>query len=113
MSDNEIKRFLTIQSHERFARLFIENCTSKILVFSEDEVYIYNTEFNYYQLTSSTSLIMSIISKVLHEILERWEDKFEKEQIYIMNLNIDPDDKKLRSDRISDTIRQNNTAIKN
>jgi hypothetical protein len=36
---------------------------------------------------------MSIISKVLHEILERWEDKFEKEQIYIMNLNIDPDDK--------------------
>ena len=113
MSDNEIKRFLTIQSHERFARLFIENCTSKILVFSEDEVYIYNTEFNYYQLTSSTSLIMSIISKVLHEILERWEDKFEKEQIYIMNLNIDPDDKKLRSDRIRETIRQNNTAIKN
>ena len=113
MSDNEIKRFLTIQSHERFARLFIENCTSKILVFSEDEVYIYNTEFNYYQLTSSTSLIMSIISKVLHEILERWEDKFDKEQIYIMNLNIDPDDKKLRSDRIRETIRQNNTAIKN
>jgi phage/plasmid-associated DNA primase len=56
---------------------------------------------------------MSIISKVLHEILERWEDKFEKEQIYIMNLNIDPDDKKLRSDRIRETIRQNNTAIKN
>ena len=25
MTDNEIKRFLTIQSHERFANLFIEN----------------------------------------------------------------------------------------
>ncbi len=113
MSDNEIKRFLTIQSHERFARLFIENCTSKILVFSEDEVYIYNTEFNYYQFTSSTSLIMNIISKVLHEILELWQVNFDKEQIHIMNLNIDPDDKKLRSDRIRETIRQNNTAIKN
>ena len=30
-----------------------------------------------------------------------------------MNLNIDPDDKKLRGDRIRETIRQNNTAIKN
>ena len=50
MSDAEIKRFLTIQSHERFARLFIENCTSKILVFAEDEVYIFNNEFKYYQM---------------------------------------------------------------
>jgi phage/plasmid-associated DNA primase len=56
---------------------------------------------------------MNIISKVLHEILELWQVNFDKEQIHIMNLNIDPDDKKLRSDRIRETIRQNNTAIKN
>ena len=79
MSDNEIKRFLTIQSHERFAKLFIENCTSKILVFDENEVYVYNSEFNYYQITPSISLIMNIISKVLHGILEQWQTKFEKE----------------------------------
>ena len=113
MTDNEIKRFLTIQSHERFAKLFIDNCTSKILVFNELEVYIYNTEFKYYQLTSSISLIMNIISKVLHEILDKWQIKFDKEQTSIMNLDIDPDDKKMRSDRIRETIKQNNTAIKN
>ena len=56
---------------------------------------------------------MNIISKVLHEILELWQVNFDKEQIHIMNLNIDPDDKKLRSDRIRETIRQNNIAIKN
>ena len=113
MTDNEIKRFLTIQSHERFAKLFIDNCTSKILVFNELEVYIYNTEFKYYQLTSSISLIMNIISKVLHEILDKWQIKFDKEQTSIMNLDIDQDDKKMRSDRIRETIKQNNTAIKN
>ena len=113
MSDTEIKRFLTIQSHERFAKLFIENCTSKILVFSEDEVYVYNSEFNYYQITPSISLIMNIISKVLHGILEQWQTKFEQEQIQIMNLYIDADEKKLRSDRIRETIKQNNLAIKN
>ena len=94
MTDNEIKRFLTIQSNERFAKLFIDICTSKILVFNELEVYIYNTEFKYYQLTSSISLIMNIISKVLHEILDEWQIKFDKEQTAIMNLDIDPDDKR-------------------
>jgi len=113
MSDNEIKRFLTIQSHERFAKLFIENCTSKILVFDENEVYVYNSEFNYYQITPSISLIMNIISKVLHGILEQWQTKFEKEQIQIMNLDIDADEKKLKSNRIRETIKQNNMAIKN
>jgi phage/plasmid-associated DNA primase len=113
MSDNEIKRFLTIQSHERFAKLFIDNCTSKILVFNEDEVYIYNNEFKYYQLASSATLIMNIISKVLHEITERWQVKFEEEQKSIMNTDIDADDKKLKIDRIRETIKQNNTAIKN
>ena len=113
MTDNEIKRFLTIQSHERFGKLFIENCTSKILVFSEDEVYIYNTEFKYYQLSSSSSLLMNIISKVLHEITDKWQIKFEQEQKDIMNMDIDADDKKVRGDRIRETIKQNNTAIKN
>jgi hypothetical protein len=56
---------------------------------------------------------MNIISKNLHEILEKWRVKFDKEQNHIMNLDIDPDDKKMRSDRIRETIKQNNTAIKN
>ena len=54
INDNEIKRFLNIQSHERFAKLFIDNCTSNIKVFDKGEVYIYNNEFNYYQLATST-----------------------------------------------------------
>ena len=113
MTDNEIKRFLTIQSHERFAKLFIENCSSKILVFNEDEVFIYNNEFKYYQLSSSTSLMMNIISKVLHEITDKWQIQFEQEQRDIINMDIDADDKKLRGDRIRETIKQNNMAIKN
>ena len=52
---------------------------------------------------------MNIISKVLHDILDKWQIKFDKEQTSIMNLDIDPDDKKMRSDRIRETIKQNNT----
>jgi len=56
---------------------------------------------------------MNIISKVLHEITEKWQVKFEQEQKDIMNMDIDADDKKVRGDRIRETIKQNNTAIKN
>ena len=114
MSDAEIKRFLTIQSHERFARLFIENCTSKILVSAEDEVYIFNNEFKYYQMGSSSSLMMNLISKVLHEITDKWQIKFEQEmKNAINNSDMDSDDKKQKIKRISETIQQTNTAIKN
>ena len=114
INDNEIKRFLNIQSHERFAKLFIDNCTSNIKVFDKGEVYIYNNEFNYYQLATSTSLIMSIVSKVLHTVIEKWQDKFEKEQMDIASdRELEPDAKKLKMDRIRDILKQCNGAIKN
>ena len=114
MNDNEIKRFLTIQSHERFAKLFIDNCTSNIKVFDKGEVYIYNTEFNYYQLATSSSLIMNIVSKVLHAVIEQWQNKYETEQMDIAgDRELEPDAKKLKMDRIREILKHCNVALKN
>ena len=45
-SEAQIKIFLNIQSHERFAKLFIKESTTKTIVFSKKEIYMYNTTFN-------------------------------------------------------------------
>ena len=47
-SEAQIKTFLNIQSHERFAKLFITESTTKTIIFSKKEIYMYNTAFNYY-----------------------------------------------------------------
>ena len=49
MPESDIKKFLAIQSNERFATLFIENSSTKTLIFSKKEMYIYNDKFNYYE----------------------------------------------------------------
>ena len=42
-TDREIKKFLNVCSHERFAKLFIEESTTTIIVFSKKEVFVYNS----------------------------------------------------------------------
>ena len=63
---------------------------------------------------SSSSLMMNLISKVLHEITDKWQIKFEQEMKNVINnSDMDSDDKKQKIKRISETIQQTNTAIKN
>jgi phage/plasmid-associated DNA primase len=57
---------------------------------------------------------MNLISKVLHEITDKWQIKFEQEMKNVINnSDMDSDDKKQKIKRISETIQQTNTAIKN
>ena len=81
VQEREIKMILEIQSNERFAKLFLEECTTKIIVLSEKEVYIFNKEFKYYQIVKNNGLIMNLISEVLHKVLEQWIDKYQTQRI--------------------------------
>ena len=114
VQEREIKMILEIQSNERFAKLFLEECTTKIIVLSEKEVYIFNKEFKYYQIVKNNGLIMNLISEVLHKVLEQWIDKYQKERIEIVrNTDIDKAEKDMLIKDNAKSIKDVYTAIKN
>ena len=49
-SESSIRRFLEIQSHERFAKLYLKHTKTPLIVLSKKEIFMYNPEFKYYQL---------------------------------------------------------------
>ncbi len=79
MSVSHIKKFLAIQSHERFADLFISESTTKTIIFSKKEMYIYNNEFNYYEPVDIGGRFLKLVSSVLHKAIEEWEQRFLKD----------------------------------
>ena len=77
MSDTQIKSFLAIQTHERFAKLFIKYTPTKLVVISQKEIFMFNKEFNYYQPVGIRGKLMSLVSDVLHAFIEPWSETFE------------------------------------
>ena len=70
VQEREIKMILEIQSNERFAKLFLQECTTKIIVLSEKEVYIFNKEFRYYQRVKDNGLIINLVMDLLQLQME-------------------------------------------
>ncbi len=103
MSEKQIKRFLSIQSHERFAKLLIEESKTKTAIFSKKDMYIYNTEFKYYEPVDIGGRFLNLVSRVLHEAIEPWEQHFAKKlALAIADKELDKEDK----DEIKTHIKQ-------
>ena len=113
MSDTEIKNFLTIQTHERFAKLFIKYTPTKLVVISQKEIFMFNKEFNYYQPVSVRGKLMSLVSDVLHKIMEPWSTPFEKRFLEIkLSKDISKEDKDDETERIKKILKSITNAIK-
>ena len=113
MSDTEIKSFLAIQTHERFAKLFIKCTPTKLVVISDKELFMFNKEFNYYQPVGIRGKLMSLVSDVLHAIIEPWSEPFEKKFIDIkMNKSLSVQDKDEEVERVKKILKQITNAIK-
>lgn len=116
-----IETFLKLQSHERFADLFIKKCKTKIIVLATEgkdrtsyEVYIYNTKFQYYERTNADAKLMKMISSVLHEVLEKWLEKYETMLGEIMaDKEMQPDDKQEQLEKLRAVIKNLYKAIQN
>jgi len=112
-SEAQIKTFLTIQSHERFAKLFIAESTTKTIVFSKKEIYMYNMEFKYYQPVDMNGRFLHLVSKVLHESIDKWTDIFLKKVFLTKSDNdLDPEEKKDVLEAMKLTLKQINAATK-
>ena len=113
MSDTEIKSFLAIQTHERFAKLFIKYTPTKLVVISQKEIFMFNKEFNYYQPVGIRGKLMSLVSDVLHAIIEPWSVPFEKKFLEIkLDKTLNKEDKDEETERIKKILKQITNAIK-
>lgn len=90
-----IKTLLRLQSHEKFAKLFISNCKTNIKVLSTKDIYIYNTDLKYYQKVQATGKLMVLVSEVLHPILNNYLFMFEKYLKKLKNQKKQCDDDKM------------------
>ena len=94
-TESEILKFLAIPSHERYAKMFIAESPHKVVVFSTEKVYMYNTEFCYYQEVHIWGKFQRLVSSVLHSVLEPWEDVYaERQAAIISNDALSTDEKK-------------------
>lgn len=113
LSEKQIKKFLAIQSHERFANLFISESKTKTVIFSKKEMYIYNTEFNYYEPVDLDGRFKSLVSKVLHATIEPWEHHFaQKLADVVSNKELDKEEKNEIKDQLKIIQKQLTIAIK-
>ena len=76
--------FFSLQTHERFADIFLQNCTQKIIVLSEKDVYRFNLEYKYYEKISPFGILAQVISDTIHQWIYRWDKHF-KQQIDTLN----------------------------
>ena len=113
MTEQQIKKFLTIQTDERFAKLFISQSSTKLIVLSKKDIYMFNNEFNYYQPVEMNGKLLSLVSDVLHRTIEPWYEPYEKQILTIkMNKDLDKEEKYELSDRIKIILKQITSAIK-
>ena len=112
-TDREIKKFLNVCSHERLAKLFIEESTTTIVVFSKKEVFVYNDKFNYYEPVDIHGRFLSLVSNTLHKVIEPWDELFSDQLMQIMaNKELDKQERDEAKERIKKIIQQISTAIK-
>jgi len=113
LSEKQIKKFLAIQSHERFAKLFIAESKTKTIIFSKKEMYIYNTEFSYYEPVDLGGRFISLVSDVLHATIEPWEQHFaQKLADVVSNKELDKEEKNEIKDQLKVIQKQLTVAIK-
>ena len=112
-TDVEIKQFLSVCSHERFAKLFIEESTTKIVVLSKKDIYVFNSNFNYYEPVDIHGRFLSLVSDILHKVIEPWENKFNAQLAKIIeDREMNKDDKDTAKEKIQKIVKQINGAIK-
>jgi len=112
-SEKQIKQFLTIQSHERFAKLFISESKTKTIIFVKKEMYIYNKEFSYYEPVDFDGRFKHLVSEVLHTTIEPWEQHFAKKlSDVVQNKELDKEEKDEIKDKLKLIQKQIANAIK-
>jgi phage/plasmid-associated DNA primase len=112
-SEKKIKKFLTFCSQERFAKLFIEQSQTKIIVFSKKEVFVYNDKFNYYEPVDIHGRFLSLVSNILHDIIEPWDEHFStKLKTIINNKELDKDEQDQSKEETKKIQKQIKGAIK-
>ena len=113
LSEQKIKSFLKIQSDERFAKLFISQSPTKLIVLSKKEIYMFNDEFKYYQPVEMNGKLLSLVSDVLHQTIEPWSEMFENKMMAIkLDKELGKDEKDEESDRIKIVLKQITSAVK-
>jgi hypothetical protein len=78
LSEQKMREFLEMQTHERFAKIYFKFSTTPLIVLSKKEIYMFNPEFKYYQYVEQTGRLMSLVSDVLHTALNTFNDHFDK-----------------------------------
>ena len=114
LSDSSMRRFLDIQSHERFANIYFKFSTTPLVVLSKKEIYMYNPEFKYYQHVDQTGRLMSLVSDVLHKALNEIHAHFKNKLLEVKtDEELDQSDKDEALNELKRVIKQVNTATKN
>ena len=114
LSDSSMRRFLDIQSHERFANIFFKFSVTPLVVLSKKEIYMYNPEFKYYQHVDQTGRLMSLVSDVLHKALNEIHVHFKNKLLEVKtDEELDQSDKDEALNELKRVIKQVNTATKN
>ena len=80
-----ITMFLAMPSNERYAKMFIVESPYKTVIFSKKEMYIYNPEFCYYEPVDIGGRFLTLVSKVLHSVIEPWEELYAKKLSIVVN----------------------------
>jgi len=108
-----MRRFLDIQSHERFANIYFKFSTTPLVVLSKKDIYMYNTEFKYYQHVDQSGRLMSLVSDVLHKALNEIHLHFKNKLIEVKtDAELDQSDKDEALNELKTVIKQVNTATK-
>ena len=114
LSDSNMRRFLEIQSHERFANIYFKFSTTPLVVLSKKEIYMYNPEFKYYQHVDQAGRLMSLVSDVLHKALNDIHQHFKNKLLEVKtDAELDQSDKDEALNELKKVIKQVNTATKN
>ena len=114
LSDSNMRRFLEIQSHERFANIYFKFLTTPLVVLSKKEIYMYNPEFKYYQYVDQSGRFMSLVSDVLHQALNEIHQHFKNKLLEVKtDAELDRSDKDEALNELKKVIKQVNTATKN
>jgi phage/plasmid-associated DNA primase len=112
-SESSIKSFLEIQSHERFAKLYLKHTKTPLVVLSKKEIYMYNPEFKYYQQVEQTGRLMHLVSDVLHKALETFHSHFTNKYADAnANKELGKDDRDEILAELKTVLKQINIAIK-
>jgi phage/plasmid-associated DNA primase len=110
LSDSSMRRFLDIQSHERFANIYFKYSTTPLVVLSKKDIFMYNHEFKYYQHVDQAGRLMSLVSDVLHTALNEIHSHFKNQLLEAKTDQCEKDDV---LNKLKKVIKQVNTAMKN